>query len=1847
MNLFSFSKFFTAIHRQFFCYTLLALPVIAYAQVSGTVFRDFNANGVKDNSATFNEVFEANVVVTIYNSANTAIASYKTNASGVFTIPATGTAYSGVLGSNTGFVAAATAVRIEFTGLGLGAYSAASGTGNNSSVQFATTPAASIVFGATYPEDYFGNTTAPNPFVIFPSYRNGLCAGNEDIGIAAILYNSTGLNSNYLNGSGVAGTGPIPKSNATVAEIGTTWGVAYNNTLKRSYHATFLKRHCGIADGLGYIYVMDQTKTYNALAGKFNLAGVVPTNSGAALNFGSVTRTGSADYTLSATKTSPNIDLDAFAKVGNVGYGDIDMQPGTNNLWAVNVFENSLISMDISGAPSTVPAIVNRYTLLGMTNYPTSTKGLLHPWALAFHKGYGYLGVTDDASITKVATDLKCYLLRFDPNNMAAGFTVILTFDPNTHASATNNERFQPWMSVYSESATYTANKAYISGGGNTHYHQPMFSDIEFDTDESLILSIMDREGHQFQSENYKPISGTTTLNLAVTYGSLLKACLISGTYYIEGSGGCGSASEFFADDAGDCDIEGVLGGTVLVPGLGQVLSSMKNPWTATCGIAYENSQGLMTFNTTSGAKTNWYTKNIGIALPYMGKAAGIGDVEGISPTPPIEIGNRVWNDANSDGIQDAGEAGIGGVVLDLYADFDNNGVPDVVAAASACANNTTATATLVATAGCTGTAWTTPANATTVNATATTAVLAAAATSQCLQVTGLGFAIPATATVTGVTVNIIRKASTLSTALDNIVQLVVGGVAVGANKAKVTTYPLTFSNSVYGNATDMWTTTLTPAQVNAANFGVNFRAACTASSTVSIDAIEVNVCYTTAAGTTFTATTTTASSGNIGTWYFNAANVPDGDPTTAGNQPGLAPNKKYIIRVASANIPSGKVLTAANVGGAGQPDARDSDASLVVSNAEIAYTTGAAGQNDHTLDMGFMIPPPTIALTLSAVGSCNCNSASGYMDVTGLTNLSGATFTTTGTYNNVPLPAYGTVDISYSYTGAGNGATPDFRNLDISQGFPISANYTALGFSGVGTVPGLRNKIAAGQTGVLTYSFDQPVKDVNLMAFDVDWNDAVTVTAWDAYGNAITDFTGWTANIGDLTNPIDALLPTWNPATHIISANAANVDGERNFVALRPNGYVSKVVFSFTGTTDVSTTPHTQYTIFSNLQVAQICNAAATLSVAFTNQPAGQTMTVTNGGFTQIIASGATSPQTVVLPYPPDGTGPHTITASFTGAAPATATINYTNISCYATIGNYVWTDANSDGLQAAEAGINGVIVELWKETAPASGTYALVRNTTTANNGVNDGAYLFNVTEAANYKVKFPTTSGAFVLTTQTATAATDGNSDAAATGFSPAFAMNPAGTGVAKDNLTIDAGFKPAVPTLATSVNISGCHDSNGNTAGGVSQVTVQVIVDWQNALNENITVSVPNGGAAQTFNPTTGAKPRILNFTVPTASATTGNVTANYVTTTSVAATPKPISIAASNCLLTPCANNGGIVFRDFNNNGTQDTPAGGGGGETEGISGVTVTAFWDNNSGATGTATTTTDAKGQYNIATGAGANQIPSGAKVRMEFSGLPIGVVPTANGTNNGTAVQFFTAPLCTINMGVNYPTDYCQTNPNLAASIFVGGNRSDVTGASNILLSFNYNNYSRVAYGSYTAPTPDATKSEIGSVWGLAYHKKSKQLFSAAFLKRHVDFGPNGLGAIYKTDYSTASTPTSLFIDLQAAPYNLNLGTFNTSVIARDLTTPGSPSRDVEAFGKIGKVGLGDIEISDDEQTMFAINLNEQKLIKINIGAGTPTAPSSVVQYALPVLTATNGLVRPFGLKYYKGKVYVGTVT
>lgn len=141
--------------------------------------------------------------------------------------------------------------------------------------------------------------------------------------------------------------------------------------------------------------------------------------------------------------------------------------------------------------------------------------------------------------------------------------------------------------------------------------------------------------------------------------------------------------------------------------------------------------------------------------------------------------------------------------------------------------------------------AWSNPTNISASDDARATAVLGAAATSHQLRATQFGFAIPTTATVTGVTVAIERSGTVGGDVKDATVQLLKAGTAAGSNKATATTWPLTDTVATYGGSADLWGTTLSPSDVNNSGFGVLIQAVATAGSTARVDLVTIAVSFT------------------------------------------------------------------------------------------------------------------------------------------------------------------------------------------------------------------------------------------------------------------------------------------------------------------------------------------------------------------------------------------------------------------------------------------------------------------------------------------------------------------------------------------------------------------------------------------------------------------------------------------------------------------------------------------------------------------------------------------------------------------------------------------------------------------------------------------------------------------------------------------------------------------------------------------------------------------------------------------------------------------------------------------
>lgn len=292
---------------------------------------------------------------------------------------------------------------------------------------------------------------------------------------------------------------------------------------------------------------------------------------------------------------------------------------------------------------------------------------------------------------------------------------------------------------------------------------------------------------------------------------------------------------------------------------------------------------------------------------------------------------------------------------------------------------------------------------------------------------------------------------------------------------------------------------------------------------------------------------------------------------------------------------------------------------------------------------------------------------------------------------------------------------------------------------------------------------------------------------------------------------------------------------------------------------------------------------------------------------------------------------------------------------------------------------------------------------------------------------------------------------------------------------------------------------------------------------------------------------------------------------------------------------------GYVFRDYNANGQRDESAT---FKEPYMGGVTVTAY-----PSSGSAQTTVSAQG-----TGAYSFTGLS-LPARLEFSGLDIGDY-SVQGSGSASSVQFYTASTTNANFGITSPDTYYTdaSQPVLFSSLMSNG---DQTAGNKALISLPY-----AASGNdwYAQVSEEGLDSQVGSIYGIAYQKSTQRIFASAYLKRHVGLGTAGLDAIYVT--TPGSKNPQVFVNLKA-DLGIDVGTVGTNS-ARQLAAAKDPNYDIEGYNKVGKVGIGDIDISQDDQTLYVTNLYDKKLYAIKIDAdhnpATKPTAADVTSYNIP---------------------------
>jgi hypothetical protein len=677
--------------------SLMALANLATAQtsVTGTVYRDFNGSGARENNSSYNEPGVSGVLVRAFSIAGTQLGTATTNANGVYSF-------------NFNIIGNGIKVRLEFEGWQSTDYPAPAGLNNKTSVQFVTgnttTPTVAD-FGINYPGHYVDNLNAR---VVVPTYVNG-----DNQYISGNWYDAAEGDGAYaFNYDGTAQT-TIAKQGQT----GATWGTAYNRQADKLYYSAFVKRHVTLGPlGTSGIYVTNGAK---AVANTGSTTSFVNLNSiNPAFNAGSLP----SRNAIGNNKTQANYDNitggNVLTEVGKVGLGGISISDDGQYLYVVNLADRRLwrIELGLNGSAPTNASQIVRYDMSYGVAEGNST---FRPFAVKFHRGNIYVGGVLDGvkpdNSTVDRNELKAIVVKVSAsaNPATATFTEVLNapltynrranantgfgFNKNTNytdpngtipAATTCQTSWHPWVRNFNELTKI---------GTNIIHPQPMLSAIEFDPsdDDAMIIGISDRTGHQTGNVNFGVSGGTLYTGNSV--GDIMKAGNTGGTYSnfsIESNGTAGTKTtngagnnegngggEFYYNDRFSANSIGNPGPLYVGnPATGS--ANLDHDETSVGSVA--NFPGKEVINTAFDPYTIWYTGGVryyandngqakngkvlysGNDVSVFGKASGLGDLEIISAPAPIEIGNRIWFDANGNGIQDADENGISGVTVQL-----------------------------------------------------------------------------------------------------------------------------------------------------------------------------------------------------------------------------------------------------------------------------------------------------------------------------------------------------------------------------------------------------------------------------------------------------------------------------------------------------------------------------------------------------------------------------------------------------------------------------------------------------------------------------------------------------------------------------------------------------------------------------------------------------------------------------------------------------------------------------------------------------------------------------------------------------------------------------------------------------------------------------------------------------------------------------------------------------------------------------------------------------------------------------------------------------------------------------
>ena len=507
------------------------------------------------------------------------------------------------------------------------------------------------------------------------------CQTNPQIGIPRMVADNKTTKPTFFNFA-YDSTGDNRSAMTALAhgsdKMGTTWGVAYRRDTKKLYTSAVLRRHASEGElGFGGIYELDPANPTAAPVKWFTVA-----------DAGTLAARGIP------AEGGPSHDVEAYPKIGKLALGDIDISEDGKTLYAMNLNTRALVPIDMATKTAGTP--------IPISDPGCSSADDVRPWAVNVHEGDVYVGVVcSDESAGSITSKFQAHVMKLTGSNFTKVASMPLNYEkdwaaPGAYPTPKNACEAQrgwfPWTSNPADFTSFAGCRGPEDANKNVVIHpQPVLSDIEFDVDGSIVLGFLDRIGVQAGSGNYAPDTANTALYENMGGGDIRRMCNVGGSYVAEGNAGCAfnggqhlsQNNEFYTGDRimysynGDpanlesAHSETSLGGVALRAGSGEMLMSTYDPVDDAGGSNSRwATQGVSWLSNTNGSKLDGF-EIVGTTDQDFGKAVGMGDVELMCDEAPVEAGNRVWNDTDADGIQDADEPGIDGVDVVLTCGTD------------------------------------------------------------------------------------------------------------------------------------------------------------------------------------------------------------------------------------------------------------------------------------------------------------------------------------------------------------------------------------------------------------------------------------------------------------------------------------------------------------------------------------------------------------------------------------------------------------------------------------------------------------------------------------------------------------------------------------------------------------------------------------------------------------------------------------------------------------------------------------------------------------------------------------------------------------------------------------------------------------------------------------------------------------------------------------------------------------------------------------------------------------------------------------------------------------------------